>query len=114
MRVGLAIARFDEGAGEVAPLRGREEVHQRGQPLVGARLEDHPVERDDEKDRQHPRLLAPVDEDAAMVRGDQKAEVRGRRRDDDGERRRAKEEHLHQLQRQEAQEQRAAVVRRDS
>jgi hypothetical protein len=42
--VGLAIARFDEGAAEVAPLRGGEEVHQSGQPLVGARLEDHPVE----------------------------------------------------------------------
>ena len=89
-------------------LRGRKEVHQSGQPLVGARLRIIPW-NDDEKDRQHPRCSR-----QSMKMPRWSAATRrpryGRRRDDDGERGRAEEEHLHQLQRQKAQEQRAAVI----
>ena len=96
--VRLAILLFDERAREVTALRGREQIDEHRETTVGARVQRHSVQRDEQIDRDEPRLLGPADADAALPRGKQHEPVPDRRRNHRREGRRPAEEQLGVLQ----------------
>ena len=91
----------------------REQIDEHREAAVGARVQRHAVQRDEQIDRDQPRLLRPADADAALPRREDEhqrvADVDAMTR---RQRRRAAEEQLRELQREQTEQQRARIERR--